>query len=140
DVIPQVAITAAGPTAYCPGSSVTLNASTDPSYTNYAWTPGGPSGPSATSFTVGGPTNSTTVYRVTATGAGGCTSHQDIPVHVHDTISPTITIIGNQNLCSGQTSSDLQGDIFGATGPAQSYAWSTSETTQLITVFSGATY
>src|SRR4030095_6791420 len=47
---------------------------------------------------------------------------------------------GNSNLCSGQTTSDLQGDIFGATGPAQSYAWSTSETTQLITVSSGGTY
>src|SRR6185295_1239061 len=119
DVIPQVAITAAGPTAYCPGSSVTLNASTDPSYTNYAWTPGGPSGPSATSFTVAGGTNTTTVYRITATGAGGCTSHQDIPVTVYDTASPVITVIGSPNLCSGQTTSDLTADVFGATGPAQ---------------------
>src|SRR4030095_7986390 len=47
---------------------------------------------------------------------------------------------GNSNLCSGQTTSDLQGDIFGATGPAQDYTWSTSETTQLITVSSGGTY
>jgi hypothetical protein len=140
NVVPQVTITPAGTTSYCPGNTVTLNASTDPSYTNYAWTPGGPSGAGATSFTVGGATNTTTGYTVTATGAGGCTSYETIPVTVYDTVSPAITVIGSSNLCSGQTSSDLQGDIFGATGPAQDYAWSTSETTSLITVSAGGTY
>ena len=140
DVIPQVTITPAGPTSYCPGSSVTLNASTDPTYTSYAWTPGGPSGAGATSFTVGGATNTTTVYRVTATGAGGCTSHQDIPVTVYDTVPPVITVIGSPVLCTGQTTSDLQADVNGATGPAQSYLWSTGETTNLITVNTGGVY
>jgi hypothetical protein len=89
---------------------------------------------------VNGPTNSSITYTVTVTATSGCTSSESQTVVVYDTISPVITIIGSANLCSGQTTTDLQGDINGGTGPAQSYYWSTTETTQLITVSSGGTY
>ena len=142
-MIPQVNITAAGPTFYCPGSTVTLNASTDPTYTSYEWLPNGPSGAGASSYTVGGDTNTTTVYTVIATGAGGCTSQQDIPVTVYPV--PNIVLSAqalSPHVCTGDSLTLLAEnmgpggfDIGGAT-----YLWSTNETNYFILVGSGGTY
>jgi hypothetical protein len=138
NVIPQVNITAAGPTVYCPGSTVALHASTDPTYTNYSWAPNGPSGAGANTYVVAGGTNTTTVYTVTATGTGGCTSHQSIPVTVYDTIPPDM-IPSTTTICTGSQAT-LQAQITGNLGPAQAYLWNTNETDSIILISTGGTY
>lgn len=125
-------ITPSGATSFCPGNSVTLSSSSDPGYVSYEWIS---SGELTSSILLTPPTNSTTVRAVKVYGANGCSStSSNVTVVVYDTIQPTITVIGSSNLCTGQTTADLQSSA------AASYLWSTSETSDLITVSTSGTY
>src|SRR5205085_10034683 len=55
---------------------------------------------------------------------------------VYDTLPANIVVIGNPNLCTGQTTTDLQATQTNAV----SYVWNTTDPTSLITVTSAGTY
>jgi len=68
---PVATITAAGPTTFCTGDSVVLNANSGMAF--YSWTPVAAGGPSVTAFNTG-------EYVVTIVDNGGCTAKDSIPV------------------------------------------------------------
>lgn len=122
--LPTVSITPSGLTSFCPGGNVTLTAT---SGLSYSWNTVPVQ--STQSIIV----NSTGNYSVTASDAN-CSRTVSMSALRFDTLSPTITVIGNSNLCTGQTTADLQ-----ATG-AVSYVWNTTATSDLITVNTAGSY
>jgi len=101
-------VTAANPTAVCPGNTSTLTAS---GATGYTWNPGALNGGTVTVTPA-----STTIYSVTANNAFGCTTTQTVNVTVNP--NPTVTASASSaTLCVG-TSATLT-----ASG-ASSYTWS----------------
>lgn len=113
-----------GNTSICSGQSTTLTASGGGTYlwNNNATT-------SSISVT---PTSSTT-YSVVVTGTNGCTADTNIAVIVQP--SPTITVTGPANVCSG-------GNAILVANGGISYVWSNGASTGSITVNPGssATY
>ncbi len=108
--------------------------------------------PTATSFTWSGPsfsssmpnpsissaTNSQSgVYKVVVTDNNSCKDSSTATITIYALPSVGITVIGNTNICTGQTTSDLQATGAGITG---SYSWSSGETTDLITVSTSGNY
>lgn len=86
---PVTTVTPLGPTSFCPGESVILDAG--PGYTSYLWTPGGATTQTITVNTAGN-------YSVTVSSSAGCTgtaSSNPITVTVFPGISPTITASGD---------------------------------------------
>src|SRR5205085_7338746 len=69
-----------------------------------------------------------------ATDANGCKDSTTTSVLIHALPNVGITVIGSSNLCTGQTTADLQG-----TG-ASAYLWSTTSTSSIITVSTSGTY
>ncbi len=100
--IPTASISAGGPTTFCQGNSVTLNAGGGSSY---LWSTGA-STASITASTAG-------TYTVTATAANGCTaasSGQTVTVNTAGTITPYVKINGgalsnnaSPSLCPGNS-------------------------------------
>jgi len=116
-----------GTTTVCQGESVTLNATTNATGASYLWSNG------ATTASIA-PTTSGS-YGVTVTSARGC-SEVAAPVSVTvnpNPTAPTITASGNTSFCTG-SSVDLTSSY--ATGNV----WSSSETTQSITVSTSGTF
>ncbi|MBK8845750.1 MAG: SprB repeat-containing protein [Bacteroidetes bacterium] len=74
---------------------------------------------------------STTTYTVTVTGAGGCTATSSVTVTVNPL--PTPVISGSNPLCAG-------GSVTLDAGAYTSYLWSTSATTQTISVNTAGTF
>lgn len=89
-LLPQVSISADGPTALCPGDQVTLTAS---GADTYVWSPGGP----GASITV----NSPGVYVVTGTNACG-SSQASISITAAQGPQVTITAEGPTAICPGE--------------------------------------
>jgi hypothetical protein len=114
-------ITASGSTTFCTGGSVDLTSSAT---TGNTWST------QATTATI---TVSTTGnYTVTVTDANGCASTSaPISVNVSNAPAPTISATSTQ-ACSGEV-------VTVTSSAADSYSWSTGETTQSIQVTDNAT-
>lgn len=118
-------ITANGPTSFCTGGNVVLDAGSG--YSSYAWSSGG-SGQTETISASG-------TYHCTVT-QNGCTGvSNDITVTVSgSTLSPTISASNGLNLCSGG-STELDAGV-GYT----SYLWSNSSTGQTLVTGTAGNY
>ncbi len=114
-------ITASGSTSFCTGSSVDLTSSAS---TGNSWST------QATTATITVSTSGS--YTVTVTDANGCTS-TSAPISVNVSNAPTPTI-------SASSTQACSGDVVTVTSSAaDSYLWSTGETTQSIQVTDNAT-
>ncbi len=116
NALPVVSI--AGDSAICEGGTDTLTASGG---TTYTWS----TGDSTPSIQVN-PITPTT-YTVTVTDVNICSSTDSFSVAVNAVPVVTISLIGSDTLCLGDSA------VLDASG-AQSYVWSTSDTTQSISV------
>jgi len=107
----------------CPGQSTTITAT---GASNYTWSSGLGSGSSHTVTPV-----ATTTYSVTAANTYGCSATNSIVVTLHP--NPTVNISpAAPSICHGQiTTIEAAG--------AQTYLWSTSQTTNAITAQPSAT-
>ena len=114
-------ITASGSTTFCTGGSVDLSSSAT---AGNVWS----TNATTASITV----SSTGNYSVTVTDANGCTS-TSAPISVNVSNAPTPTI-------SASSTQACSGDVVTVTSSAaDSYLWSTGETTQSIQVTDNAT-
>jgi Zn-dependent metalloprotease len=120
--LPIAVITPNGPTSFCNGGSVIL---TSNSGSSYSW--------SNSATTQGITVTSSGIYTLTLTDGNGCTDTEQATVNVFATPNATITPSGPTTFCSGGTV-DLSSD------PGSAYSWSTTESTQSITVNSSGTY
>lgn len=103
----------------CRGSSVTLSAS---GCTGYTWSPSASLSNTTTASTSASPTT-TTVYFLTVTNATGCLR----------SYNKTVTVYTNSISISPTTFSACSGNSVSLTGSgAQTYTWSTSQTTSSI--------
>jgi trimeric autotransporter adhesin len=114
---PSATITAGGPTTFCAGGSVALNAPTGGGYT-YQWLNGGVpiSGATSSAITV----STTGPYAVTVTNALGC-SATSAPTIVSAGLNPVITNTGSDSFCVG--SHVLLGVNLGGAAGAATYQW-----------------
>jgi hypothetical protein len=119
---PFATITASGPTTFCTGGSVTLTASSAPSY---HWS----NGATTQSITV----STAGSYTVTASNPNGCgsTSVPTVVAIVDPTVS--ITADGPLNFCEG-------GSVTLTANAGASYLWTTGATTRSIVVTQGGLY
>jgi hypothetical protein len=117
--LPNAAI--AGNLSLCAGSTSTLTASGGLSY---LWS----TGASTTSITV----NTAGMYSVTVTNDDGCTGTGSVVV-VSNSL-PTVSITGDLNICTGETTQ------LTASSGGLAYAWSTGASTQSISISAGGIY
>ena len=119
-------VTALGPTNFCQGGSVVLDAGGG--FSAYNWNTG------ATSQTITVSTSGT--YWVTVTSISGCTSGTSAPVTVTVNPNPTpaISPSGPTNFCSGGSV------VLDAGSGYSSYTWSTGATSQTIIATTAGTY
>jgi hypothetical protein len=121
------AVTAQGPTTFCPGGSVTLVGGTAPAGYTYSWSTGATT-PSITASVSG---SYTLNYRRTVTG---CQSIPSDPIVVTvDSVTPTISAGGPTTFCTG-------GSVTLTASAGSSYLWSTGATTQAIAVSTAGNY
>lgn len=114
--ITPASITANGPTTFCQGGSVTLNAGSG--YSAYHWSTG------ATSQTINVTTAGSYYCNVTETG---CPAPSDtVAVTVNTSPSPTITANGPTTFCAGDSVKLDAGAGYSA------YSWSNSATSETI--------
>ena len=120
---PVPVITADGPTSFCDGESVTLTSSEQMSY---IWS----TGATTQSIVVSQPGT----YSVSVVDTNGCTG-ASVPViiTVFDNPEPTVSLNGDTDPCEGE-------GVTLTSSMAQSYLWSTGDTTQSIVVFSTGSY
>ncbi len=119
---PTPTVTANGPTTFCDGGSVLLNAG---SFASYSWSNG------ATSSSISATTSGT--FMVTVTDGNGCTGIASIGVTVNPSPSPIITANGPTTFCDG-------GSVTLDAGNWGAYMWNTGSTTESITVFGSQPY
>lgn len=114
--IPNVSISAAGPTTFCLGSNVTLNASITSGVT-YQWRVGGANIPGATGSSY--IASAAGVYDVIVTNLGGCSDTSNtIATVVNTGTTATITAAGPTSFCPGGSV------VLNAnTGTGYSYQW-----------------
>lgn len=118
--IENPSFTISGSSAICKGFATTLTGVGSSSYT-YLWSAN--AGGAATKTVQVAPAT-TTVYTLTAT-SGNCVTAHTHTLTVYNT--PTITVTGPDSICFGKSA------VLTASG-AQSYNWSTNETTNSVTV------
>ncbi len=122
---PAVTVTANGPTTFCQGGSVTLNAGNG--FTAYAWSDGAGTGQTANITQSGS-------YVVTVTQNGCTASSTATVVTVNNNPAPTVSAAGPTTFCSpGSVTLDA------GTGYS-SYAWSNNATSQTISPSTSGTY
>ena len=119
---PTASITAQGPTTFCIGDSVILEANLGNSY---LWNTGAVTR-SITVMTAG-------TYTVTVTNTDNCTATSSPENVTVNTAVANITPQGPTTFCPG-------GDVVLQANSGQSYMWSTGDLTQSITVSSAGTY
>jgi VCBS repeat-containing protein len=117
---PVVNILPNGPTTFCAGGSVILNANTEPGLT-YSWT-GGSTGSSITVSTSG-------TYTLTGTSSAGCSSSASVTVTVNP-LPAVPTISGNASYCQG-------GAVVLTSSSATGNLWNFGPNTQSVTVGAG---
>lgn len=123
--LPPATITPSGPTTFCAGGSVTLNANTGAGLT-YLWS----TGATTQSISVGASGS----YTVTVKDANGCSATSaPTTVTVHPLPSATITPSGPTSFCAG-------GNVTLSAPAGLTYAWSTGATTQSIAVSATGSY
>lgn len=118
----NVSITPGGPTTFCEGGSVELNAT--PGY-NYVW--------STQATTASITANSSGTYSVVATDASGCQGSATIDVTVNPLPVVTITPNGNTTFCEG-------GAVQLTVNGGVSFKWSTGSQNKTIFVTTTGTY
>ncbi len=120
---PTPTITAGGPTEFCDGDTVVLTSSVADSY---LWST------SATTQSI--IVTATGSYTVSVIDSNGCAGSSDpINVEVFTNPTPTITLSGPAEFCSGDSVTLM------ASG-ATTYLWSTGDTTQSIVVLASGDY
>jgi len=119
---PVVTITPSGPTTFCSGDSISLDAGT---WATYLWTS------TATDESIYA--SSTGNYGVTITDGNGCVGSTSTAVTVNPTPTPTIPSTSADTFCTG-------GSVVLNPGTYTSYNWSTSATTQTITANTSNTF
>ena len=129
----QVALSA--PAAVCAGETATVSVTNASLFTSYQWSTGA-SGP-ASSITVT-PTPPSTIYRVTATDAAGCTSQATVEINVSP--APTINISGSTSFCVGSSTT-----LTASSGAGSTFEWfdgagTSIGTTAVINITSGGDY
>ncbi|MFN9393359.1 MAG: FG-GAP-like repeat-containing protein [Flavobacteriales bacterium] len=118
-----ITITASGNTTICPGESITLSA---PAGDSYTWSTG--ASDSSIEATEAG------TYSVVVWDEAGCAAlSNNITVTVTTPAVPTISASGPLVFCEG-------GSVILTSSEGQSYAWSTGESTQAISVDEPGTY
>ncbi len=125
NALPTASITAGGSTAICPGSSVTLTAS---SGSSYLWTPGNQTTQSITATAAGS-------YTVRVTNSNGCSKTSSATAITMNTApTATITAGGSTTFCSG-------GSVALTASSGSAYLWSPgNQTTQSITATAAGSY
>ena len=124
--LPVASIVPGGPTTFCAGGSVTLDAGAG--FASYAWSNG------ASTRTID--VNASGSYSVTVTGAGGCVSLPSAAVNVTVTPLPVASIVpgGPTAFCAG-------GSVRWMRAPGlASYAWSNGASTRTILVNASGSY
>ena len=117
------------------GGSPTGSAGTGP-YA-YLWNPStGLSSATAANPTLSGVVTGTRTYSVQVTDSKGCKSFDTILVNTTPSVSPTISITGNDTICTGQNTVLNANPI----GIAYPISWNTGATTPSITVTTAGTY
>jgi hypothetical protein len=126
-VNPLPTVTITGTNVICTGSNTTLTAN---GAASFVWSPA--TGLSSTTIAnpVASPT-ATTTYTVTGTGANGCTANATVTVTVNPL--PVVNLGSDITQCGGNVNLDAQ-------NAGSTYAWSTSATTQSISVSSTGNY
>ncbi|MEO8085756.1 MAG: FG-GAP-like repeat-containing protein [Bacteroidota bacterium] len=113
-----------GPFTLCTGQTVTLTAVAG--YTSYGWS----NGDNTQSSVISTPGS----YNVMVTDAGGCTGiSPTVEVVVNPDETPTVSVTGELVFCAG-------GSVTLTSSVASSYAWSSGETSQSITVSASGIY
>jgi len=115
-------ITANGPTSFCHGDSVTLNAG---SFSSYHWNTG-----SSSEFIL---VNTSGTYSVTVSNNAGCTGTASIVINASQPVNPTITANGPTAFCQG-------GSVTLDAGSWASYHWSNGSTAESIDVTATGTF
>jgi gliding motility-associated-like protein len=111
-----------GPSSFCAGNPIILDAGTG--YTSYNWSTG------ATAQTI--PVSVAGTYTVVVYDANGCSGSVIKVVTQNPNLTPNIT--GPASLCLGDSI------VLNAGGSYATYNWSTTESSQSITIHSGGTY
>lgn len=120
----NVNVTPSGPTTFCQGNNVSLNAGGP--YSTYHWSNNG----NTQSINV----NTTGTYSVTVTDTRGCQGTAQTSVTVNPNPTPSITPNGPTTFCQGY---DVQ---LSAGGTYSQYNWSNAATTQTTLVNTSGTY
>lgn len=122
--LPRPSITASGPTTFCEGGSVVLDAG--PGYAGYLWSDG------STTRTIVARAPGVFFVDVDSNGCFGRT--EAVAVTVNPKPSPSITPMGSTIFCEGDSV------LLDAGAGYQRYEWSTGEGTRTITVRQGGSY
>lgn len=122
---PYPVVQASGPTRFCSGGSLTLDAGAG--YSAYRWS----NGATTSSIVV----DSSGTYFVTVTGANGCTGTSS-PIDVEELVAPEPVIVADETtrLCHGDSI------VLRTRLRYSSYAWSTGSTDESIVVMSNGDY
>lgn len=123
---PVPVITASGPTAFCTGDSVILDAGSG--YATYLWS----NGEVSQTIVVTASGN----FSVTVTNSSGCSSSSSAAttITVNNAPVPTITPLGGSNTICDGTTETLDAGVWA------SYLWSDGSTTQTIAINDSGTY
>ncbi len=119
--LPTPTILPSGPTTFCEGGSVTLDAGVFSSYV------------CSTTITNGTPVTASGTYTVTVTDGNGCSSATSQAVTVNALPTPTIVPSGSTTFCEG-------GSVTLDAGVFSSYVCGTTDVTETILVTASGTY
>ncbi len=129
--VPNPTITASGPTTFCDGGSVTLDAGT---WDNYSWSPNGEISEAITA-------SSTGTYCVVITDSDGCTGMACVDVTDNANPSPIVVIDAlNNSICDGSSAAIGYYDAITNIISGGSPVWSTGSTDPIIFATTSGNY